>query len=78
MPSLAGPPAVYPAKRVLEWYHPINGLETFLIHEHRADDLILSIKRSYPCYLVAAATAKHIWTSLEEEFVLFWEDIHNV
>jgi hypothetical protein len=74
----AGPGAVYPAARCeLVGDSFIPGYRVYEIHEHRADDMILSIKRAYPMEIIQGLGEASIWEFVRSEFLGFWHDIYN-
>lgn len=58
----------YPAKRVTEFYHIIDGVECFVIHEYRADGLVLTQRTSMCCELVEMIGEDTVWASVEMDF----------
>lgn len=77
MDSVIGPGATYPAKRVETIDHWVKGMETFTIHEYRADNMVLSLRRVYPCIMVGVIGEDLIWESVRAEFLEFWDNLYR-
>jgi hypothetical protein len=75
---MAGPQALYPAARC-ELVGPgfIPGYRVYEIHEHRADGMILSVKRAYPLAIIQGLGEASIWEFVRSEYLALWSEIYE-
>jgi hypothetical protein len=77
MDSVTGPGAKYPAKRV-ECKHDayIPGFTVYVIHEYRADEMVMSIQRAYPNWMIKSLGEGFIWAHVRLQFLDFLDEVY--